>query len=927
MKAIELEKAFDPKTFEDRIYAHWKESGAFKPAVGKPGAAPFVVVIPPPNVTGVLHLGHGLNNSLQDIVVRFHRMRGEPTLWVPGTDHAGIATQNVVERRLKAKGQSRHDLGREKFVEETWKVKNEHHEIISRQLARIGASVDWSRERFTMDEGLSRAVREVFVTLYERDLLYKGNYLVNWCPSCGTALSDDEVEHEDTPGKMYHIRYPIVPSDNLTGSSAAGITSDTAGSAFIEIATTRPETLLGDTAVAVHPEDPRYTGLVGKQVQLPLTGRDIPVVADTYVDKEFGTGVVKITPAHDPNDWEVAKRHDLSVINILTPDGKLNDAVPEKYRGMTVKAARAAVLEDLRAAGLFIRDEDLTHSVGHCYRCHTVIEPFLSEQWFVRMKPLAEKALAAWQRGELVFYPKKWENTYQRWLENIRDWCVSRQLWWGHRIPAWYCKDCGKTMVSREDISLCSHCGSKNIEQDPDVLDTWFSSWLWPFSTLGWPDTANPEMARSSQSELQDKNDFSRFYPTTALVTAYDIIFFWVSRMIMAGLEFTGKAPFRDIYIHGLIRDKQGRKMSKSLGNGLDPLELVDEFGADALKFTLAFMCAQGQDLLVDKESFKLGSKFANKIWNASRYILMNLEGRNLVNDPALLPVDAWIYSRLNGAAKAMEEAFLSYRYNDAAQTAYEYFWNDFCDWYVEATKLSLKNGDDAEKDRATSILLNVLAESLRLLHPLLPFVTEEIYGKLPEELRQGGAGGMDGGGLLITAPYPEYDEKRANPGGEADFAFLQELVRGVRTLRSECTITPDRKIRVLVRPSGEKAGILEANTELVKLLAGIGELEIGVPQSSGQGTGRPAGSIAVVGAGFEAFVFIAEAADLGALKQKFSKDIDKDRKFIDGLKSKLGNEKFIQNAPPELVQGEKDKLAEALKRREKLESYIRDLE
>ncbi|GHV64461.1 valine--tRNA ligase [Spirochaetia bacterium] len=892
MKAIELEKAFDPKTFEDRIYARWKDSGAFKPAAGKGGSAggadPFVVVIPPPNVTGVLHLGHGLNNSLQDIVVRFHRMRGEPTLWVPGTDHAGIATQNVVERRLKTKGQTRHDLGREKFVEETWKVKNEHHEIISRQLARIGASVDWSRERFTLDEGLSKAVREVFVTLYERDLLYKGNYLVNWCPSCGTALSDDEVEHEDTPGKMYHIRYPIV-----------------GGSAFIEIATTRPETLLGDTAVAVHPEDPRYTALVGKKVQLPLTGRDIPVVADTYVDREFGTGVVKITPAHDPNDWEVAKRHDLAVINILTPDGRLNGEVPEKYRGMTVKAAREAVLEDLTTAGLFIRDEAISHAVGHCYRCHTVIEPFLSEQWFVRMKPLAEKALAAWRKGEIIFYPKRWENTYQHWMENIRDWCVSRQLWWGHRIPAWYCKDCGKTAVSRTDLSTCPHCGSKNIEQDPDVLDTWFSSWLWPFSTLGWP---------------EETVDLKTFYPTTALVTAYDIIFFWVSRMIMAGLEFTGKAPFRDIYIHGLIRDKQGRKMSKSLGNGLDPLELVDEFGADALKFTLAFMCAQGQDLLVDKESFKLGSKFANKIWNASRYILMNLEGRNLVKTPALLPVDKWIYSRLNGAAKAMTEAFLSYRYNDAAQTAYEYFWNDFCDWYVEATKLSLKNGSDEEKDRAATVLLDVLASSLRLLHPLLPFVTEEIYGKLPNI----------NGELLITAPYPEYDEKRADPRGEAEFAFLQELVRGVRTLRSECTITSDRKLRVLLRPDEGQAGILEANAELVKLLAGIGDLELagtGKGQGSGPEAGRrPPGSIAAVGAGFEAFVFIAEAADLGALKQKFTKDIDKDRKFIASLKAKLGNEKFVQNAPPELVQGEKEKLAEALKRTEKLESYIKDL-
>ncbi|MDR3166967.1 MAG: valine--tRNA ligase, partial [Treponema sp.] len=681
MKAIELQKAYDPKLFEDRIYSQWKESGAFKPKDGK--GAPYVIVIPPPNVTGVLHLGHGLNINLQDIIIRFHRMRGEPTLWVPGTDHAGIATQNVVEKRLRAKGINRYNLGREKFLEAVWKVKEEHHGIISRQIARMGASVDWSRERFTMDEGLSKAVREVFVALYERDLLYKGNYLVNWCPSCGTALADDEVEHEDLPGMMYHLRYP------LTGGGTPG---------YMELATTRPETLLGDTAVAVNPDDDRYASLIGKEVLLPLTGRTIPVVADTYVDRKFGTGVVKITPAHDPNDWAVAQRHNLPVINILNPNGTLNSEVPEKYQDMPVKQAREAVLADLKGEGFFIKEEAITHGVGHCYRCHTVIEPFLSEQWFVRMKPLAEKALAAWERGEIIFYPRKWENTYRHWLLNIRDWCISRQLWWGHRIPAWYCRDCGKTSVSREDLVRCPHCGGGAIEQDPDVLDTWFSSWLWPFSTLGWPEASlggggSRNVPEAGQSAGADANDLSRFYPTTALVTGYDIIFFWVSRMIMAGLEFTGKAPFRDIYIHGLIRDKQGRKMSKSLGNGLDPLELVDEFGADALKFTLAFMCAQGQDILMDKESFKTGSKFANKIWNASRYILMNLEGRNLVREPALLPVDTWIQSRLNTAARSMEEAFLSYRYNDAAQTAYEYFWNDFCDWYVEATKLSLKEG------------------------------------------------------------------------------------------------------------------------------------------------------------------------------------------------------------------------------------------
>jgi valyl-tRNA synthetase len=912
MKAIELAKAYDPKSFEDRIYALWKDTGAFRPGTGGgEGKAPFVVVIPPPNVTGVLHLGHGLNNSLQDIIVRFHRMRGEPVLWVPGTDHAGIATQHVVERRLKAKGLSRHDLGREKFLEETWKVKDEHHAVISRQLARIGASLDWSRERFTMDAGLSKAVREVFVSLYERDLLYKGNYLVNWCCSCGTALADDEVEHEDTPGLMYRLRYYL-----SEGSGPEG--------AFVELATTRPETLLGDTAVAVHPDDERYRNLVGKKVRLPLTDRELPIVADTYVDREFGTGVVKITPAHDPNDWDLAKRHNLPAINILNPDGTLNETVPGKYRGKTVKAAREAVLEDLKAGGFFIGEEKINHAVGHCYRCHTVIEPYLSEQWFVRMKPLAEKALASWRRGELIFYPRKWENTYQHWMENIRDWCVSRQLWWGHRIPAWYCGDCGKTSVSRTDLAACPHCGSKNIEQDPDVLDTWFSSWLWPFSTLGWPETSpDGELPGASGN----KTDFSRFYPTTALVTAYDIIFFWVSRMIMAGLEFTGKAPFRDIYIHGLVRDKQGRKMSKSLGNGLDPLELVDEFGADALKFTLAFMCAQGQDLLVDKESFKMGSKFANKVWNASRYILMNLEGREWVENPALIPADRWIYSRLNRAAKAMEEAFLSYRFNDAAQTAYEYFWNDFCDWYVEATKLSLRAGDAAEQDRALTVLLDVLASSLRLLHPLLPFVTEEIYGKLPPPCRAAGGSGA-GEGLLITAPYPRYDEAKSDLPVERDFAFLQELVRSIRTMRSECTIPPEKRLRALVCLREDAAAVLAENGELVKLLAGLGDLET----APGDHRDRPSGAIGLVGQGgqagqgFEIFVFIGDAIDMGVLKQKFLRELEKDRKFSGSLVSKLAKKQFLTNAPPELVAGEKAKLEDAQNRIKKLEAYIRDM-
>ena len=912
MKAIELEKAYNPKSFEDRVYKEWEESGSFKPlsdknpveAAGRPN---FTVVIPPPNVTGVLHMGHGLNNTLQDIVVRYHRMKGDNTLWLPGTDHAGIATQNVVERRLKKEGLRRQDLGRDKFLEKTWEVKREHHSIISNQQRRLGNSVDWSRERFTLDEGLSKAVREVFVTLYERNLIYRGNYLVNWCPSCGTALADDEVEHEDTAGAMYHMYYEIAD-----GSSIPAVTLED-GTVFpggnrIEIATTRPETLFGDTAVAVHPDDPRYKALVGKKVRLALTDREIPVVADSYVDRAFGTGVVKITPAHDPNDWEVGKRCGLDILNILNPDGTLNENVPEKYRGLSCKEARKTVVEDLISAGLFKEEEKITHSVGHCYRCHSVVEPYLSTQWFVKMKPMAEKALKAWKEGEIVFYPKKWENTYSHWMENIRDWCISRQLWWGHRIPVWYCQECGKMIVSREDPQNCPDCkaGKDKLQQDPDVLDTWFSSWLWPFSTLGWP---------------EDTADLKTFYPTTALVTAYDIIFFWVSRMIMAGLEFTGKVPFRDINMHGLVRDKQGRKMSKSLGNGLDPLEIIDEYGADALKYTLAFMCAQGQDVLIDKDSFKLGSRFANKIWNASRYILGNLEGRELraVSRTELKELDLWIINRLNLAAKNTASALESYRYNDAAQTVYEYFWNDFCDWYVEATKLSFKNGDEAEKDRAVSVLLNVLEESLRLLHPLLPFVTEEIYRFLPENCVTGGKKKAD---KLITAPYPLFSEERVDTCSEERFTSLQEIVRLVRALRTECGIDPAFKIKVaLFVEKGSPAEAAKEKTDIICLLAGLSGVDfLENPKDKAKG------SIGTVGKGFEAFIVPGEGADPEKMVQKFKKELEKEEGNFSKLKGKLSNEKFVANAPAEVVEGEKEKLNEIQRRIEKLKAYVSEL-
>jgi len=923
MKGIELEKAYDPKEFEDRIYSRWSEEGYFKPRSDadspvhaayeklKKSSSPeelkkatFTVVIPPPNVTGVLHMGHGLNNTLQDIVVRYHRMKGDNTLWIPGTDHAGIATQNVVERALKKEGKTRNDLGREKFLERTWAVKEEHHNTIVKQQRKLGNSVDWSRERFTMDEGLSKAVRDVFVTLYERGLIYRGRYLVNWCPRCGTALADDEVDHIDTAGAMYHIWYEY----------ADGPAPD--GSTRIEIATTRPETLLGDTAVAVNPDDERYTAVVGKKLRLPLTDRIIPLISDAYVDKEFGTGMVKITPAHDPNDWNVGKRHNLEVINILNSDGTLNGNCPEKYRGLTCQKARDLIIRDLTEQGLFKGEEKITHSVGHCYRCNTVVEPYLSDQWFVKMRPLADKALQAWKNGDIVFFPRKWENTYQRWLENIRDWCISRQLWWGHRIPVWYCKNCGETIVSREDPDRCPKCGAPRdrLEQDPDVLDTWFSSWLWPFSTLGWPEKTD---------------DLKTFYPTTALVTAYDIIFFWVSRMIMAGLEFTGKAPFHDIYIHGLVRDRQGRKMSKSLGNGIDPLDIIGTYGSDALKFTLAFMCAQGQDILVDRDSFKLGSRFANKIWNASRYILGNLEGRTLVPvaDSSLTELDIWMYACLDRAVREERSALESYRYNDAASTLYEYFWNQFCDWYVEATKLSFRNGDDAEKDRAVSVLLNVLEESLRLLHPFLPFVTEEIYDKLP--LADIAANRTKSGtncivsdsvytGMLVAAPYPVPVDGRTNEKVSARFAVLQELIRAVRGLRVECGLDPAAKLHlaVLVTP-GSAAEVCREKTDMIELLAGVANVRFV--------TEKPAESIGAVGVGFEVFVLVDESVNRDQLLERFRKAVETEKALVARSEAKLGG-KFAEHAPAEVISAEREKLEESRRRIEKLTSYIETL-
>ncbi|MEM5948235.1 valine--tRNA ligase [Spirochaetia bacterium 38H-sp] len=879
-KAVILDKVYNPQDFEDRIYKQWIETDSFKP-VDDNDKEPFVIVIPPPNVTGILHMGHGLNNSLQDILIRYYRMTGRPTLWLPGTDHAGIATQSVVERRLWEKGVDPRSLGREKFLEETWKVALDHKSTILNQLKKIGSSCDWSRERFTLDEGLSRAVREVFVSLYEKGLIYKGSYLVNWSPGLKTALADDEVEYKEVKGKMYHLLYPVVGSDKK-----------------VEIATTRPETLLGDTAVAVNPNDERYKNLIGKEVIVPIVNRKVKVIADTYVDPEFGSGVVKITPAHDFNDYEIGKRHNLEFINIFNPDATLNENAPADYVGLTREEARKKIIKDLEAQGLFVKEEPHIHQVGHCYRTHLPIEPYLSEQWFVSMKGMAEKALKAWEEGKIKFFPKKWENTYTHWLKNIRDWCISRQLWWGHRIPVWYCKDCGNMMVLREDPDKCNKCFGTNIEQENDVLDTWFSSWLWPFSTLGWPD---------------ETEDLKRFFPTTALVTAYDIIFFWVARMIMASLEFTGEVPFRDIYITGLIRDKKGRKMSKSLGNGIDPLEIVSEYGADALRFTLAFLAAQGQDVLIDKESFQMGAHFANKIWNASRFLLMNLEGRTLIPFDSIekTDIDKWILYRLNNAIQRVRASLEKYRFNDAAQAGYEFFWNDFCDWYIESSKTSLNSDDEKEKDRIVSMLIFILEQALKILHPFLPFITEELYQKLP-----------DTNGQLITAAFPETREDWQYVEEAQDYEKLQELVKALRTLRSEFTIPPSVKFSTIVKTEDKRVlDYFSAHAGLISSLAGLSELSIQSEEPD------KTGSVAIVGKGFEGFAYIRDVIDVPREIERLNQRIEKTEKIYEKVDKKLSNQGFLTKALPEIIEEERKKHRELAEQIEKLKAYKKLLE
>jgi valyl-tRNA synthetase len=876
----ELAKVYEPACVEEKWYREWESKGYFRAEAASSRPA-YSIVIPPPNVTGALHMGHALNNTLQDILCRWKRMQGYNVLWMPGTDHAGIATQNVVERQLAAAGKDRFELGREKFIERVWQWKGESGGQIIGQLKRLGASCDWERERFTMDEGLSTAVRTVFVKLYRDGLIYRDNRLINWCPRCHTALSDIEVEHEEKKGHLWHIRYPIAGQPGR----------------YVTVATTRPETMLGDTAVAVHPEDERYRDLIGLKVILPLINREIPVVADEYVDREFGTGVVKITPAHDFNDFEVGLRHGLDKINVFDESGIINGA-GHQYEGLERFAARKKIVEDLEAAGLLERIDDHGMAVGGCYRCKTVVEPYLSLQWYVKVGPLAERALAAVREGKTRILPKQWENTYYDWMENIRDWCISRQIWWGHRIPAWFCDHCGEVTVAMEDPTKCSMCGSDEIHQETDVLDTWFSSALWPFSTMGWPEQT---------AELKT------FYPTSCLVTGFDILFFWVARMMMMGLHFMDEVPFTDVYIHALVRDAQGQKMSKSKGNVIDPLTVIDAYGTDAFRFTLAAFAAQGRDIKLAEERIAGYRNFANKIWNASRFSLMNLEGFEPDSIDAdtleLTNADRWILFRLNETAREVDEALASYRFNDAASALYRFTWSEFCDWYIELVKDDLYKGDNQRQTTARYVLWLVLEHLLRLLHPLMPFITEEIWQTLPKAGSGRGAAGSDSNppASIMLAAYPRWKEEwAAFDDGAAEMELVMAVISGIRNIRGEMEVPPSRSIAVLLDcKSATSLQLLKKNEVYIMGLARLSDLAIG------QGVERPADAALQVTGDVEIVVPLKGLVNVEEEEKRLLKEIGKIDKDMEFLGSKLENPSFVERAPADVVAKEREKLAE----------------
>ncbi len=908
----ELAPRLNPREIEPARYQRWQDGGYFhvpSSSVLEGGADPYVIVIPPPNVTAVLHMGHGLNNTIQDVLVRWRRMQGRAAVWVPGTDHAGIATQNVVERKLAAEGSSRGDLGRDAFVERVWDFVHETGGTILDQLKAIGASCDWDRTRFTLNEDLSAAVREAFVHLHEKGLIYRGEYIINWCPRCHTALSNEEAEGEETEGHLWHIRYPLAESAwgaaelaAASGADAVGRLPD--GGWYLTVSTTRPETMLGDTGVAVHPGDERYQDLVGADVRLPLTGRTIPVVADEHVDPEFGSGMVKVTPAHDPNDFEIAGRTGLEVIDVMTPDAAMSENAPEPFRGLDRFDARDAVLEALKKEGLLAGEDAHVHSVPHCYRCHTVVEPRLSLQWFVKMKPLAEPALEASRDGTISFTPDHWKKVYEHWMENIRDWCISRQLWWGHRIPVWYC-GCGEMIVSREDPTECPKCGSDELEQDPDVLDTWFSSWLWPFSVMGWP---------------RRTEDLEAFYPGHTLVTAPEILFFWVARMIMSGYEFQGEAPFRQVYLHGTVRDAKGRKMSKSLGNGIDPLHVVDLFGADAMRFTLVSACAIGTDIVLDHEdvegSFANGRNFANKIWNAGRFALLSLGDepvRSLSEVEGDLELeDRWILSRVEEATRSATRDLDAFRLHEVADGLYHFFWGEICDWYLELIKGRLSaDADAASREAARSTLVSVLDRAFRLLHPIVPFVTAELWSRLP--VPEGEERAED----IIVAPWPVEAPDRADPEAEALMAALQELIVEVRRLRKEYGVSEGERVRIRVRSAHASfRETLEQQSTALERLARVSEVGLDAGEDG-------IGAHAVLRNGAEVFLPLEGVIDLDRERERLSGEIERLQNQLAGSNARLSNENFVSRAPAEVVERERAKAEsleeQATKLREKL--------
>ena len=870
----ELAKAYEPREVEGRIYDFWMKGGYFHAEVD-PKKKPYTIVIPPPNITGQLHMGHAWDETLQDTLIRWKRMQGYSALWLPGTDHASIATEAKIVEAMRQEGLTKEDLGREGFLERAWAWKDKFGGRILEQLKLLGSSCDWDRLRFTMDEGCSKAVRHVFVKLYEKGLIYRGERIINWCPSCKTAISDAENIFEEKDGFFWHIRYPLAD-----------------GSGYIQLATTRPETMLGDTAVAVHPDDERYKDLVGKNVILPLVDKEIPVVADEYVEMDFGTGVVKITPAHDPNDFEVGLRHNLPVVNVMNEDGSINEN-GGKYAGLSGLEARKQIVKDLEEGGYLIKVEPIKHNVGTCQRCHTVVEPRVSTQWFVKMEPLAKPAIDAVKNGDITFIPERLEKTYYNWMENIKDWCISRQLWWGHRIPAWYCEDCGETIVAEQDPDTCPKCGGKHLRQDEDTLDTWFSSALWPFSTLGWPDET-PEL--------------KYFYPTNTLVTGYDIIFFWVARMIFSGLEHMGEVPFKTVFFHGLLRDSQGRKMSKSLGNGIDPVDVIDQYGTDALRFTLLTGNSPGNDMRYSDEKVAASRNFANKIWNAARFIHMNIDGHEV---PCALPgtltlEDQWIVSRYNTIVKEVTENLEKFELGTAVSKLYDFLWDDFCDWYIELAKIRMNGEDDASAQGARQVLVWTLSNTLKLLHPFMPFITEEIWQSLPHE-----------GEALIVAQWPEFEEAKCFPRAEEELRSVMELITAARTRRSEMNVPPSKKAHLYIETNVPAA--FEAEREAIARLAYCSGVEIG------EGF-QMADAVTVVTAACKGYLPMDDLVDKAAETARLKKELEGARKQLATAQAKLQNEKFMGKAPQNVIDGVKDNAAKLAEKVRLIEESLKAL-